>query len=1068
MNHSLRAFSNQSRRDARAPIHDATDNLWMHRPAALLPLLRAAKAGLIILWLGPLVMALMGAVMKPTGPDSGAAWGAEPAGLASTPDPQGSSTSVDPPRIPDHELFRCIGRGSYGEVWLARNVTGAWRAVKVVYRRAFEHERPYEREFEGIRSFEPISRSHPSQLNILHVGRGDDCFYYMMELADDANDEATLARPADTRGHPMGVDSTVSTPPSAIADPQSYVPRTLRSDLNRRGRLSVEDGLRIGLALTTALEHLHTHGLVHRDVKPSNIIFVNGSPKLADIGLVAPMDATLSYVGTSGFLPPEGPGTPQGDLYSLGKVLYEMCMGRDRQEFPKLPADLAEFEDPRRLLEMNAIILKACHRDPRQRYTSAREMAADLLLLQRGHSVRRLRTVERRLAFVTRAGVAIAAMLVVAAALYWNAARQARATARQLYVADMNLAMQAWEGGNLQRARDLLEQHRRDESGMVGFEWRLLEQLCSQSDARFTLRGHTDKIWATAFSPEGQVLASASHDGTVKVWEVANGRLLHTLTNHRAAVHAVAFSPDGRWLASGGRDRMIRLWDPPSGREHAVLSGHQDAVRCVAFPHKGGKLASAGEDWEIRLWDLATLQTTSTLSNGVKFERMQFSPDGGVLAACGNDHRAYLWDTVAGKLLGATTPHGAHLLDVSFSPDGRVLATASYDGTFKLCDAASGIAWATLGRGPPVWGIAFAPHRTNLLATATDDGLVRLWDTVTRQAVATLRGHADNVLALAFSHDGRWLATGGQDHTVKLWDVDAQLEGHSVRRHASLVNSLAFAPDGKTLAVVEPDSARLWLWDSVTQRTSHFISSEPRSLWCVAVSPGEHMLATGGLDATVRLWSLPGLLPQKVLHGHGFAVENITFSPDGQRVVSASRDGTLKVWDAAGGELVATLSGHHSAVRAVAFSPDGQLMASGSHDHAVRLWDTRSFQSAGVLTGHDADVRAVAFSPDGQTLASGGGDRIVRLWDVRRRRAEKTLAGHTATVSTLAFAPDGKTLASGSWDSTVKLWHLRLFREVATLKAHSGQVTQVGFSPDGNTLASASSDGTVRFWRSVP
>src|SRR5206468_5379478 len=121
-----------------------------------------------------------------------------------------------------------------------------------------------------------------------------------------------------------------------------YIPHTLKLDLYRHGRLPVDECIRIGLALTTALEHLHGHGLVHRDVKPSNIIFVGGVPKLADIGLVASMDATMSFVGTSGFLPPEGPGTPQADIYSLGKVLYEMSMGRDRQEFPKLPADLIE------------------------------------------------------------------------------------------------------------------------------------------------------------------------------------------------------------------------------------------------------------------------------------------------------------------------------------------------------------------------------------------------------------------------------------------------------------------------------------------------------------------------------------------------------------------------------------------------------------------------------------------------------------------------------------------------------------------------------------------------------
>ena len=319
------------------------------------------------------------------------------------------------PSIPDHELLRCIGGGSYGEVWLARNVLGDYRAVKVIYRDRFEHDRPYDREFEGIQKFEPISRLHESQVEILHVGRNEQAgyFYYVMELADDAaeNPKSEIRNPKETpstsdkkpssnetlRASEFGIPSTFG-----IRNSDLYIPHTLKLDLYRRGRLSADECIRIGLALTTALEHLHGHGLVHRDVKPSNIIFVGGVPKLADIGLVASMDATMSFVGTSGFLPPEGPGTPQADIYSLGKVLYEMSMGRDRQEFPKLPANLAEFDDPPCLLELNAVILKACHRDPRQRYQSSQAMAADLAVLQSGKSVRRQRSMKRRLVLGTK------------------------------------------------------------------------------------------------------------------------------------------------------------------------------------------------------------------------------------------------------------------------------------------------------------------------------------------------------------------------------------------------------------------------------------------------------------------------------------------------------------------------------------------------------------------------------------------------------------------------------------------------------------------------------------------
>jgi tetratricopeptide (TPR) repeat protein len=308
---------------------------------------------------------------------------------------------LPPPRVPDHELLRRIGRGAYGEVWLARNVTGAFRAVKIVHRQSFDHDRPFEREFEGILKFEPVSRTHDSQVDILHVGRGDDCFYYVMELADE---QATGGQ----------------------INPDHYTPRTLKSDLLFHGRLPFEECVRIGLALATALENLHGNGLVHRDVKPSNIIFVNGVPKLADIGLVTGVDATRSYVGTEGFAAPEGPGTPQADLYSLGKVLYEAATGKDRQEFPELPTQLRELPDREGLMELNAVIARACRHDPKDRYASATVMRTDLELLQSGKSLARLHRTQERLRFVQHAGVVAMLLAALAAGLYLWQARQTR------------------------------------------------------------------------------------------------------------------------------------------------------------------------------------------------------------------------------------------------------------------------------------------------------------------------------------------------------------------------------------------------------------------------------------------------------------------------------------------------------------------------------------------------------------------------------------------------------------------------------------------------------------------
>ena len=277
---------------------------------------------------------------------------------------------------------------------MARAVTGALRAVKVVRRADFEMERTFEREFEGIRSFEPISRSHPGLIDILHVGRNaEEGFYFcVMELADDRYSGRAIV-------------------------PGEYEARTLSTDKKDSAKLSLDTVIEVGLLLADALAHLHQHGLIHRDVKPSNVIFINGVAQLADIGLVAAY-GQRTYVGTEGFVPPEGPGTPQADTYSLGMVLYELSTGKDRLEFPALPDDLGRMGDRKKWRALNEVICRACAPDPKDRYASAHGMAEDLRRVLNGGR-RKTRGVFRRKRFWVAATAALGLLV-------WNDHEQKR------------------------------------------------------------------------------------------------------------------------------------------------------------------------------------------------------------------------------------------------------------------------------------------------------------------------------------------------------------------------------------------------------------------------------------------------------------------------------------------------------------------------------------------------------------------------------------------------------------------------------------------------------------------
>jgi serine/threonine protein kinase len=263
------------------------------------------------------------------------------------------------PVVAEHKLVRLIGAGSGGEVWLAKNAVGTYRAVKIIYRQSFPWPKPYEDEFQGLLKFEPLSRQHDGLVDVLQVGGKPelDYFYYVMELADDAHTGQTI-------------------------DPDFYQPRTLAHDLAERKQLPIGECIRLGAPIASALGFLHRHGLIHRDVKPANIIFVNGFPKLADAGLVTEMFQSRSRVGTEGYIAPEGPGTARADIYSLGKVLYEISTGKDRNEYPELPEEMGTSTEARDLIEFNKIVLKASRANPRLRYRDAEEMMSELLAFQ--------------------------------------------------------------------------------------------------------------------------------------------------------------------------------------------------------------------------------------------------------------------------------------------------------------------------------------------------------------------------------------------------------------------------------------------------------------------------------------------------------------------------------------------------------------------------------------------------------------------------------------------------------------------------------------------------------------
>jgi WD40 repeat protein len=819
--------------------------------------------------------------------------------------PTGADKLHPPAAIPDHELIRCIGVGSYGEVWLARSVMGTYRAIKVVSRSRFESERPYEREFSGIQKFEPISRTHEGLVNILQIGRNDrdGYFYYVMELADDSNAECgtqnadvALTRPADTlshRMHRMGEGRG-----EGIAS--IYVPKTIRTEISRRGRLPFEECLQLSLSLTTALGHLHKAGLVHRDIKPSNIIFVNGAPKLADIGLVTDVGEAKSFVGTEGFIPPEGPGTPQADIYSLGKVLYEISTGKDRQSFPEPPTMMGELADRERLLELNEVILKACESDAPKRYESAEGMRQELVLLLGGQSVKRLRVAERRLAIFTKVGVFLVVLAVIASAIFCETNRQRRIATRSLVrLHVVNGTRQMNEGDFLSSLLSFTEALRLDAGSAKREESHRIRigSVLRQCPKLVGVFGHERAVNGAAFSPDSSRLITGSDDHTAKVWDLVSGTNLFNL-EHRGPVYSVAFSPDNRYIMTISSDNRPHLWNTETGEpvpQPSIRHLGQWVNPQPRFSPDGGRLLTLVERDAAQVWDVATGQATGLpLQHDQEVTFFEFNPDGHFVVTLANDNQARVWDSFTGKLRHSF-PLSGFVDFASFSPDNRVLATASNDGHVRFWDlSAGGPLLPSLEHRTGVERVCWSPEGDRVVTTCWDNS-VHIWDFASRKPLIPPITHELQVFNSSFTPDGRRVATISGGNLLRTWDADTGKLVVPMLRHSDWRQAASFSSEGRLVAVFQREQVRVW--------DIGRIEPEPLRIRAVAffkessVSPNGRFKATILGDNTVQTVDLDSAEPLPQPTGLIGPVRQVFFGSDSEILITERGDTRARAWD---------------------------------------------------------------------------------------------------------------------------------------------------------------------------
>ena len=993
-------------------------------------------------------------------------------------------------RFGDYEVLGEIARGGMGVVFRARQLSlNRLVALKTVIGGALASTLSVERFHAEAEA--AANLAHPNIVPIYEIGEHDGQHYFSMRLLEGGSLEQKIA--AHALPEPRAGQPSLSR--TATAERQAHI---------------------AGLVATVAraVHHAHQRGVLHRDLKPANILLDGaGQPQVTDFGIAKLLAGdgsgplSMTVLGTPGYMAPEQAAggtqlTTAADVFSLGAILYRLLTSHPPFEAPTPVATLQQVieREPAAPRSCNATIdrdleticLKCLNKDPQRRYQSAEALADDLerWLADEPITARPVSHAERIWRWCRRKPLVAALWFGLAAAMVvgflvsnaqWRRAQRTAVTlGENLYAADMGVAFQAWDTGNVARTRELLARYRPQagEPDLRTFEWRYLWGLARPREL-LTIRSDSAQIWGSATSPDGRLLATGGGDGRIQLWNMPSGGLAATLQapDAKNIVYGVAFSPDGRLLATTAHSPVVHLWDVEGRRLLATLGKQKGSVLWVAFSHDGKTLASvAGWPYaldtpaEVTLWDVASHRKLATLVGHTSSTcRPDFSPDDRLLATPHGNGTILLWDLGSRTIVGTLAGHQGLVISVRFSPDGQLLASSGIDGTVRLWHVPSRRAVATLGSHQgAVYSIAFSPDGTRLISGGLDH-TARLWDIQGRSAVTTFRGHLSRIFSVSYAPDGKTVVTASLDGTARTWDATAPADTGIFDRHSGAVAYLRFSPDGGLLARSTPWSSQVTLWDARSWKKLAVIPHANAGF-----STKDALLATTSPPDVLAFWdvsqgvptprmtvALPSILAPPALAP--------VFSPDGGLVAVeyGPPSAAVGIWDVEGRASVARLQPGAEPVRAgaYAFSPDGRSLAIGYEGGRVHLWNAATWVQSGVLGGHSGRIEAVAFSPDGRLLATGSEDTTVRLWSTRPGSDPVVFRGDAGAVHAIAFSPEGHTLAVGSADGVVKFWNIRALREVATLKAHGTMVSSLAFAPDGRTLATVSADETMRLWR---
>ncbi|MBN9121480.1 MAG: protein kinase [Planctomycetes bacterium] len=875
--------------------------------------------------------------------------------------------------------------------------------------------------------------------------------------------------------------------------------------------------------LAEALAYAHEQGVVHRDVKPANVMLdAQGRVHLMDFGLAAKSDGESklttdgAVMGTPAYMSPEqaagqtGEAQPATDQYAVGVVLYELLTGQVPFTGP-LPVVIhnvirTDPEPPRHHradvpVDLETICLKAMSKRPGDRYAGCQDLADDLRRWLEGEpvSARPLPRWERAVRWVRKnpalasagvlgAVVTVLGLITASVVPLWFRAESAKKDAiQQREEADARRAEAVQQRG-------IAEEAQRDANTQRGVALAARDKIAALNAQleRFNY-GRTIQVAYQAWRDNNVVATRGLLDGTpphLRGWEwnyvnrICDSSLL-TLGGHKAPLYSAAFSPDGTRIVTGSWDHTAKVWDAKTGNELLTLGGHKAPLFSAAFSADGSRIVTASGDGTAKVWDAKTGTELLTLKghrDGVL--SVAISADGTRIVTASADRTAKVWEVPAAKPEGFAKT-GTELLTLRGHTDIVFSAAISADGT--------------------------------RIVTGSWDHTAKVWDAKTGNELLTLKGHTGQVHSVAISADGARIATGSFDQTAKIWEVlSAKPEGFAktgtelltLKGHMGSVTSVSFSTDGTRIATGSTDR-QVKVWEVPSAKPEGFaktgselftLKGHTDGVYAASFSPDRTQIVTASFDLTAKVWEVPSAKSagfaktdtESLEFGERAVVASpaahallifcpVVFSPDGTRIVTADNTAEARVWDAKTGTELLALKGHVGAVVSASFSTDGTRIATASADQTAKIWDAKTGTELLTLRGHKAPLYSAAFSPDGSRIVTASSDQTAKVWEVPSAKPEGaaktgtellTLRGHTDIVYSAAFSPDGSRIVTASNDGTAKVWEVpsaksagaaKTGADIHTLKGHDRYVRSAAFSPDGSRIVT-SSYRTVKVW----